>query len=179
MYGSGLIKGLGVTLKHWFSKEVTEQYPEERPDLPPATHYFFEYIQEKCIACNLCVRACPNQVIELTAEKNEAGKRVPTGYVMDLSYCLFCGLCIEACPTAALLNSPNFELGVYNRANSTIDFFSKKPREMNDTFDKLQADFWAKHQPKVNPIGRPTPYVAPKPDPKPAAPKATEEKGEQ
>ena len=26
MYGIGLLKGLGVTGKHWFKREITEQY---------------------------------------------------------------------------------------------------------------------------------------------------------
>ena len=35
--GQGLIKGLGVTLKHMLRPAVTQQYPEEKPDLPPST----------------------------------------------------------------------------------------------------------------------------------------------
>ena len=63
MYGIGLLKGLGVTGKHWFKREITEQYPEQRPDLPPASQGFFDYDVTKCIACGLCERACPNHVI--------------------------------------------------------------------------------------------------------------------
>ena len=174
MYGSGLLKGLGVTFKHWFSKEFTEQYPEQRPDLPPAAHYFFHYIEEKCIACNMCVTACPNKVIELEAEKNESGKRVPTGYVMDLQYCLMCGLCVDVCPTKALLVAPNFETGAYHRENTRFDFFTDVPEKMNEEFDAIQAAYWEKKRPEGNPVGAPKAYVEPKAPKteKPAAEKA-------
>lgn len=161
MYGSGLIKGLGVTFKHWFSREFTEQYPEERPDLPPAAHHFFHFIQEDCICCNMCVNACPNNVIQLTCEKNEEGKRVCVGYEMKLSYCLMCGLCTEVCPTQAIQNAPNFELGCYHKENSNFEFTEERPELMNQAFNKLQEDYWAERHSKF-PVGPPAPYVAPK-----------------
>ena len=114
MYGIGLLKGLGVTGKHWFKREITEQYPEQRPDLPPASQGFFDYELSKCIACGLCERACPNHVITVETEKNEEGKKVVTAYKMQVEYCLFCGMCIEACPTKALRNANNFEIACYS-----------------------------------------------------------------
>ena len=33
--GSGLAKGLGVTLKSMTAPSVTQEYPHQRPDLPP------------------------------------------------------------------------------------------------------------------------------------------------
>ena len=35
--GQGLLKGLGVTLKTMLKPAVTQQYPHEKPDLPPRT----------------------------------------------------------------------------------------------------------------------------------------------
>lgn len=172
MYGTGLFKGLRSTMKHWVSKEFTEQYPEQRPDLAPASHSFFNFEKYKCIACGLCERACPNQVIKVEAEKNEAGKRVIAGYTMELSYCLFCGLCIEACPTKALTNANNFELSVYARENTKYDFFDTLPADMNATFEEVQAAYWNKVRPEGNPIGKPTPVPPPKPTPPAAKPAA-------
>ena len=35
--GLGLVKGLMITLKHMLRPSVTQQYPDEKPDLPPRT----------------------------------------------------------------------------------------------------------------------------------------------
>lgn len=167
MYGTGLLKGLAVTIRHFFLPKFTEQYPEERPNLSPASHGFFEYDYDKCIACRLCERACPNKVIHIETEKDENNKNKVTGYDMDISYCLFCGLCIEACPTKALMNAQNFETTVYHRKNTHYDFLSPVPHEMNEKFDAVQAAYLEKHPPKVS-VARPK---AEKPAPDPNAPK--------
>ena len=182
MYGSGLIKGLVATGKHFFQREYTEQWPEQRPDLPPASHGFFEYDFSKCIGCGMCERACPNHVIKLTTEKNEAGKKVVTDYQMDIQYCLFCGFCVEACPVGALKNANNFEIACYHREGTTYDFNETEnvAHEMNETFNKIQKDFWDKKRPEGNPIGRPEPVKPPrpaKPAAKPAAPAAKPAEG--
>ena len=169
MYGIGLLKGLAVTGKHWIKREITEQYPEQRPDLPPASQGFFDYDVTKCIACGLCERACPNHVITVESEKNEEGKKVVTAYKMQVEYCLFCGLCIEACPPKALKNANNFEIACYSYDNTEYDFCSGIPQEMNERFNKIQADYWNKKRPGGNPMGMPEPVKPPKPAAKPAA----------
>ena len=174
MFGSGLIKGLGVSGKHFFQREFTEQWPEQRPDLPPASQGFFDYDHSKCIGCGLCERACPNHVIKVTTEKNEEGKKVVTSYEMDIQYCLFCGLCIEACPTHALQNANNFESACYHHDSTNYEMTEDVAHEMNDAFNKLQEDYWTKKRPGGNPVGKPEPVkpVRPKPAAKPAAPGA-------
>ena len=165
MYGSGLIKGLVATGKHFFQREYTEQWPEQRPDLPPASHGFFEYDFSKCIGCGMCERACPNHVIKVTTEKNEAGKKVVTNYQMDIQYCLFCGFCVEACPVGALKNANNFEIACYHRDGTTYDFNENEnvAHEMNEAFNELQSNYWDKKRPGGNPVGRPEPVKPPKP----------------
>ena len=170
MYGLGLLKGLKVTLKHCLQREVTEQYPEQRPDLPPASHYFFRYEVDKCIACGLCVRACPNQVIFMATEKDENNKKIITDYTMKLEYCLYCGLCIEACPTDALLNDPDFETSCYTRKNLEFNFLEPIAKEHADGFQAKQDAYWQKKRPEGSPIGKPeplkpTPQAKPKPTP--------------
>ncbi len=98
MYGIGLLKGLGVTGKHWFKREITRTVSGTASDLPPASQGFFDYDVTKCIACGLCERACPNHVITVESEKRtKEGKKVVTAYKMQVEYCLFCGMCIESC----------------------------------------------------------------------------------
>lgn len=124
MIGQGLIKGLSITLSHLFDKKVTEEYPEQRPNLPPRFKGSFDLKVPKCIACGLCSNACPNHVIKIESEKDENNKKKLTGYKMMAERCLYCGFCVEACPTKALLWNHDFEKAVYLRSDVNLDLFA-------------------------------------------------------
>ena len=47
---------------------------------------------EKCTACGICTRACPNDAI-----------RIDTKAVVDADRCTACGVCVSACPTGAII----------------------------------------------------------------------------
>lgn len=128
MYGFGLVRGLRITLRRFFSKKITQLYPEVKPSLPARSHGSFIYYPEKCISCNLCANACPNGVIEVEFHSDEKGKRVLDSYTMSQSYCLFCQICVEVCPTAAILTSPVFESAAsYGKKNSVVIWEGSAP----------------------------------------------------
>lgn len=132
MYGKGLLKGLGITLGHFFGKPITELYPEQRPNLAPRFHGFFELDEDKCIACGICANACPNKVIEVKSVRDENKKRQLTGYKMELGYCLFCGLCVESCPHDAINFTTDFELSCYTREGTTYELFTGKNKKQGE-----------------------------------------------
>lgn len=114
-----LICGLSVTLKYFFNPKriVTEQYPENRKTLKMHDRYRgrLEMIEDadgnnRCTACGMCERACPNASINVLATKNIAGKKVLGRYVYHFASCTQCGLCVEACPFGAIQMSPAFEV---------------------------------------------------------------------
>jgi NADH-quinone oxidoreductase subunit I len=75
-----------------------------------------------CIACNLCALACPEQLIVVTAERNEETRRKElTTFTYDTSRCMFCGLCEDACPVDALELTQDFELAYYTREGAIWD----------------------------------------------------------
>ncbi|TGE35159.1 NADH-quinone oxidoreductase subunit I [Desulfosporosinus fructosivorans] len=115
MFGEGLLKGMSITLKRFLGPNLAEAYPEVKPNLPPRTRSSMVLEPSKCIACGLCVNVCPNQVINLTSEKDENNKKVLKTYEMNIGRCLLCGLCTEVCPTKALVLSQEFENAVYHR----------------------------------------------------------------
>lgn len=116
MYGTGLLKGLGITLKHHFARKHTIQYPEQMPYLQERFrgHLYLEF--EKCIVCGLCTKTCPNNVLSLEDARDENSKKKKLmSYTIDHQYCMFCNLCVENCPANCLHFNHDFELSQYNR----------------------------------------------------------------
>ncbi|MEX2503812.1 MAG: NADH-quinone oxidoreductase subunit I, partial [Egicoccus sp.] len=121
--GVGLLKGLGVTLKHLFKTPATQLYPHERPDLPPRTRGVIALMEENCTVCMLCARECPDWCIYIDSHKEQVppakeGGRARTRNVLDrfgidFALCMYCGICVEVCPFDALFWSPEFEYAEY------------------------------------------------------------------
>lgn len=114
MFGQGLLKGLGITWRRMLSRKHTVEYPDEKIPMFPRFHGRFELDVDKCIACMLCVNACPNKVIQIEREKVDK-KQYLTKYVMQIEYCLFCGLCVEACSKCAIKFSSVLDMSQYRR----------------------------------------------------------------
>ncbi|MHB1127921.1 MAG: NuoI/complex I 23 kDa subunit family protein [Bacillota bacterium] len=132
MYGQGLVKGLGITLKHMFGKSITEQYPERRPTLSPRFHGSFKLDTGICSGCGICANGCPNNAIRIESHRDESKKRILDSYVINLGQCLFCGLCVEGCPQAALHFTKEFELACYRKEDTILDMMKKAQSETSE-----------------------------------------------
>jgi NADH-quinone oxidoreductase subunit I len=121
--GVGLLKGLGVTIKHLFKRPATQMYPHERPVLAPRTRGVIALMDENCTVCMLCSRECPDWCIYIDSHKEtvppakEGGRartrNVLDRFAIDFSLCMYCGICVEVCPFDALWWSPEFEYAEY------------------------------------------------------------------
>lgn len=114
LYLSEMVRGLMLTLKYFFDRKVTINYPFEKGPLSPrfrGEHALRRYPtgEERCIACKLCEAICPAQAITIEAEEREDGSRRTTRYDIDMTKCIYCGFCQEACPVDAIVEGPNFE----------------------------------------------------------------------
>ncbi|QIY64059.1 NADH-quinone oxidoreductase subunit I [Streptomyces sp. RPA4-2] len=117
--GSGLAKGLAVTLRTMTKKTVTAQYPDVQPELPPRSRGVIGLFEENCTVCMLCARECPDWCIYIDSHKETVPAAAPGGrersrnvldrFAIDFSLCMYCGICIEVCPFDALFWSPEFE----------------------------------------------------------------------
>ena len=121
--GLGLLKGLGVTLKHALRPSITQQYPQEKPDLPPRTRGVIALKEANCTVCYKCSRECPDWCIYIDAHKEthepaSGGKgrsmKVLDRFAIDYALCMYCGICVEVCPFDALFWSPEFEYSEYD-----------------------------------------------------------------
>ena len=111
---SELLKGLSLTGRYFFRRNITVQYPEERAPMSPrfrGKHAQRRYSngEERCIACKLCEVVCPAQAITIEAEERDDGSRRTTRYDIDLAKCIFCGFCEEACPVDAIVETRVYE----------------------------------------------------------------------
>jgi NADH-quinone oxidoreductase subunit I len=124
---AAIAKGLGVTLREFFSPTITEDYP----DSPPRFQERYRGVHvlqrdenglEKCVACFLCAAACPSNCIYIEAAENTDAVRISGGeryakvYNIDYNRCIFCGYCVEACPTDAIVHGHGFEIASYDTA---------------------------------------------------------------
>ncbi len=122
--GTGLLKGLAVTIKHLGKRPATQMYPHERPDLAPRTRGVIALMDENCTVCMLCSRECPDWCIYIDSHKEsvpaakEGGRartrNVLDRFAIDFSLCMYCGICVEVCPFDALWWSPEFEYAEYS-----------------------------------------------------------------
>jgi len=129
MPGSGLAKGLAVTLRTMGRRSVTAHYPDALPELPPRSRGVIALIEENCTVCMLCARECPAWCIYIDSHKEtvppvteggrERSRNMLDRFAIDFSLCMYCGICIEACPFDALEWSPEFEYAEYDIRNLT------------------------------------------------------------
>ena len=126
--GSGLAKGLFVTMRTMTRRSVTDQYPEVKPELPPRSRGVIALLEENCTSCMLCARECPDWCIYIDSHKEtipappggrERQRNVLDRFAIDFSLCMYCGICIDVCPFDALFWSPEFEYAELDIRNMT------------------------------------------------------------
>jgi len=127
-----LFVGLGITLKEFFKKSVTLQYPHEHLEMPPRFRGHIELIKDtesgmaKCVCCGMCQKTCPSKCISLTGEKREGVKgKVLTSYILDFTTCSLCGMCVESCKFGAITFSKDYNLASTRRSDYVFDLLKR------------------------------------------------------
>ncbi len=177
--GTGLLKGLAVTMKNLVRGPATQMYPHERPDLAPRTRGVIALMDENCTVCMLCSRECPDWCIYIDSHKEtvpaatEGGRtrtrNVLDRFAIDFSLCMYCGICVEVCPFDALWWSPEFEYSEYRMDDllhemgrlrqwadtvpppPMLDEGADAPAEVADAVAKADAALRAASRPAVAP----------------------------
>jgi NADH-quinone oxidoreductase subunit I len=128
LYLPAIVSGLGTTLRHVFQKSVTQQFPEERPKLPPNYRGVHRLNRDeegrvKCVACYMCSTACPARCIDIVAAPSPWADRekYPEIFVIDELRCIYCGMCEQACPCDAIELTSMFDLTGLSREEMMFD----------------------------------------------------------
>lgn len=125
-----ILIGMRITLKYCFAKTVTVQYPDVAPVLQPKYRGFHFYEIEKCIACDLCAKACPVDCIyiektgprKIDKETNIAVGGAMTRYAIDYAKCMFCALCCDPCPTDCIHMGNIHDMSGFTRKDMIVEF---------------------------------------------------------
>ena len=158
-YGSGVLRGMLVTLKHFVTSYfirrspetmrsgalVTLQYPEERLKEKERYRNFPFLIYDKtpdnlrCVACDICAKECPPKCIYIVREFDKDGKPLkrPAVFDIDFTVCMNCGICEEACPFDAIFMDHEFEIAGGNRQEKLL-FHKDDLLKPNEHFHKIR-----------------------------------------
>ncbi|SDK75465.1 NADH-quinone oxidoreductase subunit I [Maridesulfovibrio ferrireducens] len=152
-----LIVGLRITGKNFMDKQITLHYPRETVSKSQLEGFRgpLELVGKpkdpgtpKCIACMMCVTACPSNCLtvvkakapvpteeELQAMKDaEArGEKVtkpkapkePIKFIYDFTLCSLCGSCVENCAVKSLRYSSNVYLASTDRNDFKMDLLAR------------------------------------------------------
>ena len=152
-----IAKGMRITIKYFFRKPVTQQFPQERWVLPERFRGFVHNDVSRCTACMLCAKACPVDCIYIEME-GKGKDRLMSRYAIDYNKCIWCSLCTEQCPTNCITMSHDYDHAVYTRGRLVYEYVDepvvpykvpKKPKPPAEPAPEAPAS--------PNPTGPPAP----------------------
>jgi NADH-quinone oxidoreductase subunit I len=118
-----IIKGLGVTARHFFRNvfgrkyTATVEYPDVKPPYPERFRGVHRLMKRedgtvRCVACMLCPTVCPAHCITIhPGEREDSNEKFPIIFEIDELKCVVCGLCVEACPCDAIRMDTGTHMG--------------------------------------------------------------------
>jgi NADH-quinone oxidoreductase subunit I len=163
-------QGLRITLGYLWKKPYTLQYPDEVLPIDKVRHRgIHEYDVDRCIACELCAKACPVDCIYIESAADEKGKAtkgeaaIMTRFDIDYSKCLFCALCVPPCPTQCIQLGERYSLPGHTRDEMVVHFHQggypiqvKTPEAAKQIEDFKSRGIYEKKKKEREAVGIPT-----------------------
>ncbi|HLL93832.1 MAG TPA: NADH-quinone oxidoreductase subunit I [Spirosoma sp.] len=149
MYLPAVLSGLAITIRHFFRKKPTIQYPEVKKYLGPIYrgHHILkrdEEGRERCTACGLCAVACPAEAISMVAAERQNGEenlyreeKYAAVYEINMLRCIYCGLCEEACPKQAVYLRHDRMVPIFTNRDEVIYGKERLVEKMDDRYIRV------------------------------------------
>ena len=162
LYLPAIFAGRATTVRHMFKHKLTQEFPEERPKLPPnyrGVHRLNrdEQGRVKCVACYMCSTACPAHCIDIVAAPSPWPDRekYPETFVIDELRCIYCGMCEQACPVDAIELTTLCDLTGLSREEMMFD--KEKLLSVFDQTTKMGTDPVRTHRGRLGVASEPPP----------------------
>ena len=109
---------VGDVVRSFFQKPITQRYPFERTEAPDTFRGKLVWDLSKCTGCQLCIKDCPANAIELLVI-DKAAKRFMMRFHADR--CTYCAQCVVNCRFKCLsLSHTEWELAALNKDPFTV-----------------------------------------------------------
>ncbi len=121
-----LLKGMGVTLKNFFSPATTFQYPTQKLPMSPRFRGLVDLDPQKCVICYQCVKICPTGCLSIKHKELAEGKKALEVFKYKMEFCCFCGFCEQICPKGAIYMNKIYEVATYDHEQLYINLLNPK-----------------------------------------------------
>jgi formate hydrogenlyase subunit 6/NADH:ubiquinone oxidoreductase subunit I len=109
---------LSDVLTSFFKKNVTRRYPFDKLPAPARLRGKLVWDPAKCTGCQLCIKDCPSNAIELIV-LDKVAKRFVLRYHSDR--CTYCAQCVVNCRFKCLnMSSTDWELASTKKEPFTV-----------------------------------------------------------
>jgi formate hydrogenlyase subunit 6/NADH:ubiquinone oxidoreductase subunit I len=127
---------LGDVFRSFFKRPATQLYPFERNPTPERFRGKLVWDPAKCSGCQLCIKDCPSEAIELIV-LDKVNKKFVMRYHQDR--CTYCAQCVVSCRFACLeMSNELWELAAIKK--EPFEVYYGKDEDVAFLMEKIARD---------------------------------------